>query len=206
MKDEKKAYIVAGVVDTCAGDAAMGSGIFRGELDDEQRAIFAQILDGKTGLDIAAVLGTTPTRVEAVIRKTCRQLDAPSRREAAQMISCHYGWKQIPPILSAQSNVRRDGGRYGAENEHFTTKMAQTEHEHRSRSGYVRDVGNQGLVKDDDAGAYNEVAGRISISKVLAASPTTQRVLLMALLIASSALALSALVAAMQGFDTLFFS
>jgi hypothetical protein len=84
--------------------------------------------------------------------------------------------------------------------------MVQTEGEHASRSGYVRDVGNHASTKAEDAGEYSEVAGRIGISKILAASSTMQRVLLMALLIASSALALSALIAAMQGFDTLFFS
>lgn len=188
------------------GGIAMESGVFRGELDDEQRAIFAQILHGKTGRDIAAVLGATPTRVEAIIRKTCRQLDAPNRQEAARIIACHYGWKQIPPILSAHSNLSRDRGRYGTENDHVSAKMAQTEREHHARSGYVRDVGNQALDKDDGSGVYNEVAGRISVSKIVAASPTMQRVLLMALLMASSALALSALVSAMQGFDTLFFS
>lgn len=184
----------------------MERGVFRGELDDEQRSVFAHILDGRTGRDIAAVLGATPARIEAIVRKTCRQLDASSRHEAARTIARHYGWKPIPPTLPAHANARRRGGHHGTQNSLLKSTMVQTEREHSACSGYVRDVGNQDLNRDEDAGVYNEVAGRISFSKILAGSSTTQRVLLMALLIASSALALSALVSAMQGFDTLFFS
>lgn len=184
----------------------MGSGIFRGELDDEQCAIFAQILDGKTGRDIAAALGAAPARIEATVRKTCRQLDVSSRHEAARIIANHYGWTPVLPTSPGHANGHRRNSRYCRESGHPTSKMVQTEREHSSRSGYVRDVGNQAFDKAEHAGVYSEVAGRISFSKVVAASPTMQRVLLMALLIASCALALGALISAMQGFDTLLFS
>lgn len=184
----------------------MESRIFRGELDDEQRAVFAHILNGKKGRDIAASLGTTQPRVEAIVRKTCRQLDASSRNEAARIIANHYGWKQIPAITLAYSSSSGANGHYGAKIGHLAATMAQTEREHQSCSGYVRDVGNQAPDKGKDPGAYNEVAGRFSFSKIMAASSTMQRLLLTALLIASCALALGTLVSAMQGFDTLFFS
>jgi DNA-binding CsgD family transcriptional regulator len=203
---KKKVHNNTGVANTFVGDTGVHSGIFRGELDDEQRAVFAQILNGKTGRDIATILGATPTRIEAIVRKTCRQLGASNRHEAARTIAGHYGWKPIPPIEFAHLNGRKHGSHYRTENGNSSAKMAQTEREQIFCSGYVCDVGIQGPERDKDAGVYSEVAGRISNSKIIAASPTMQCVLVMSALIASCALALSTLVSAMQGFDTLFFS
>lgn len=183
----------------------MNRGIFRGELDGDQRAIFAQILNGKTGRQIAADLGVTSARVEGIVRKTCRQLDAPNRRDAARMIGSHYGWISNHPIPFARVD-HRYGHHDGAGDQFPAAKTVPTEREQYRRSGYDRDVGNQVLDKDEVTDVYSEVAGRSSISKLVAASSTTQRVLLIALLIASSTLALSALVSAMQGFDVLMFS
>jgi DNA-binding CsgD family transcriptional regulator len=184
----------------------VGSGIFRGDLDNEQRTIFALILDGKTVRDIADVLGAAPARIEATVRKTCRQLDVSSRHEAAQIIANHYGWSSVPPKSLGYANGRRRNRRYGTESGHPTSKTVQTKREHSPHSVYVRDVGKQGFDKAEDTGVYSEVAGRISISKFLAASSAMQRLLLIALLVASCALALSALISAMQGFDILLFS
>lgn len=122
------------------------------------------------------------------------------------MIGTHYGWNPGPPSLRDRTKDHQSRAHHCTIDAKLASTMVRIEDEIHLRSGYVSDVGNQVLQKDEKAGVYSEVAERMSISKILAASSTTQRVLLMALLIASSALALSALVSAMQGFDTLFFS
>lgn len=188
------------------GGTALERGIFRGLLDDEQRAIFAQILNGRTGREIAADLGITPARIEGVVRRTCRQLDAKGRRGAALIIANHYGWKTGQPTATGSGKIAMGSNRSDADTVYHAAKMVQTEREHPSGSVYVRDVGSRVFEKDKYSDAFDETAGRFSILKILAASPNMQRVLLMALLIASSALALGALVSAMQGLDVLMFS
>lgn len=184
----------------------MGRGVFRGELDEEQRAIFALMVAGKTRREIALSLGAAPDRVEAVIRRTCRQLDTTSRLDAVRMIASHYGWTPVPPPQSDSSRSHKPRSRNATDDHQFASNMVQAQREQTARSSYVRNVGNEVREGDDNTGVYGEVMGRITNSKIVAASSTTQRVLLIALLITSSALALSALISVMQGFDKLFFS
>lgn len=184
----------------------MYRGIFRGDLDDEQRAVFALILGGKTGREIAANLGVAPSRIEGIVRKTCRQLDTSSRHDAARIVARHLDWKTSPPPAVVRANDDRQSDHFGTGSHDLATKMVLTKREHSARSEYVRDAGNQAPTQGKHAGAYNEIAERFSISKLLAASPLMRCVLLIAVLIASFSLALSALVSAMQGFDVLMFS
>ena len=184
----------------------MERGIFRGQLDDERRAIFIQILNRKTGREASAELGITPKRLESIVRNTCRQLDARSRYEAAFIMANHYGRKvgQSGGVGNDKSTV--GSSRFGTGIFYNPAKTAQTEHEHLSSSVYVRDVGNRVFEENKISDAFNEITGRFSVLRILAASSIVQRVSLLALLIASSALALSALVSAMQGFDVLVYS
>ncbi|WP_426164685.1 hypothetical protein [Sandarakinorhabdus sp. DWP1-3-1] len=184
----------------------MERGIFRGELDQEQRTIFAQILDGKTGREIAASLGTTPCRVERIVRNTRRQLDASSRHDAARIIARHLDWKTGPAVPFVGCDDGRQSHQYGKDSHRSAAKTVQTEREQSPFSGYVSDAGNPIVDQGNNTGAYSEIARGLDISEFLTASPVTRRLLLMAVLVASSSLTLGALISALQGLDMLMFS
>lgn len=184
----------------------MHRGIFRGTLDAEQRAVFFHIFHGRTGREIAAELGVTPSRIENIVRKTCRQLDAANRREAAQIVASHHCWIRDAIGMAQTGPISVNKRRNGGDSDFGAVKTAQTEGEHSVRSSYVRDVGSRVWESDATVGAYDKMAGRVGISKVLAASTNMQRLMVVALLVASCALALGALISAMLGFEVLMVS
>jgi DNA-binding CsgD family transcriptional regulator len=183
----------------------MERGIFRGLLDDEQRDIFSLISAGKSTRGIAETLGLPTERVEAVVRKTCRQLGVDTRKAAARVLATHYGWKMDPAIAAGQARPRM-AGHFGSELADNATKTEQTEREHVTNPSYVENVGKKGSLLSLNLDKLGKEARRTDVTKQKNGMPFLQRILLIALLIASCSLALSALISAMQGFETLVFS
>jgi hypothetical protein len=177
-------------------------GVFRGNLNDEQCSIFKLIWNGKTGCEVAAALAMDPAHVERIVRRTCRQIGAAGRHDAARMIGSHFDWKRSVPIPAAARKADIIN-HFGTEQRRFTTETVQNPREIPARSAYVQDVGRHQSSQDDEPDILSEIAVLFKIPKILNASVHVQRILLIATLVVSSTLALSALVSAMQGFEVL---
>jgi hypothetical protein len=183
----------------------MQRGVFRGILDEQQRAIFRQIWEGKSSRAAAAAIGTSPEEFERIVRRTCQQLGTRSRREAALIIATHNCWG--PPAIAGQRpHSSQHIGHFGANIGQLSTRMDETEREQPNRSSYVRDADNDHPAGTEAAGTFDESVRLLDRSKIFDAPVYVQRILLLVLIIIGSALTLSALVSAMQGFDRLMSS
>lgn len=177
----------------------MGDSIFRGGLTDEQLRVFRQVLDGRTGRQIAETLNCTPEHVERLIARTCRQLQVSRRRDAGRVIAVHHGWDlptaQLgPQAVAEQHVVKWRQNTKGAETD-------RTERERIRRPVYRTSTGNRTSVSTN--GPPVDEIGANPGGKGLLAHPLIGRAMLLALVIAASAFALSTLIAALQGLDRL---
>lgn len=174
----------------------MEARIFRGELKDEQLIIFRHIVDGKSSREIALTLGTSQGHVKSVIQRTCRQLQTRSRYDAAQTIAKHHGW----PLPQATAAIFvREGLQSKADQRKVVTISDETKREHSQSTKYNSSA--QGMVPKRVANSGNlaDKSGDDHGWRALTAHPIYGRGLLFALLVGASAMALGALVSALQG-------
>lgn len=180
----------------------MERGVFRGHLDDEQRIVFAHVLDGKSGREIAAALQMTPGRVEHIVRKTCRQLGADGRKDAARIIA-NQSDNRHHTSRDSLSRIAASINHNGADFSGVATKAVPTASDRQINGAYVRDVGGNASSQVDTVNILDEIAGMFGRLKPFDAVPLEQRILLIAFVVLCSTIALSALVSTLQGFDKL---
>lgn len=180
----------------------MERGVFRGSLDDEQRIVFSHVLNGKSGREIAAILGVEPPHVERVVRKTIRQLGTQNRLQAAIVIAnhCNLSIDRQTPASSRQSSVINHNG---SDSGGISAKSVRTGSAHSSDGRYVRDVDSNGFAEPGAGNILGEIARFFSSAKSNSSLDYLGRILLVAIIVLCSTLALSALVATMQGFNKL---
>ena len=180
----------------------MERGVFRGNLDEEQCAVFQQIHDGKTGREIAQSLQISPTDVEKIVRRTCRQLGVTSRMHAARTMAAHYRWEAQPRLNEID---RRSGpaGQFAGERSHAAATDRKTAKKQLNDIPCLQDVGSFEAIEPIRTDIWSNLLDLFSIQTVKAASDHGRRLILIAILVVGSTLALSALVSAMQGFDRL---
>lgn len=170
--------------------------MFRGQLIDEQVDVFRHVLDGKTSIQIAALLGCAPEHVDRVVRRTCRQLNVSGRKQAALAIATHLGW-DVPS--ASRRRVVQEIASFSAGS--IPTEMERTEREQRELPRYLGSAGKR-TSRPGATRPADEIEA-VHDWRVLLAHPIYGRVLLLAMVIAASALALSTLVSALLGFERL---
>jgi DNA-binding CsgD family transcriptional regulator len=180
----------------------MERGVFRGNLEEQQCAVFQRVLDGKRSSEIAQILQISTKDVEQTVRRTCRQLGVSNRMDAARAMAEHYKWTKHPRLNEGNRRSRPESEsarehRYTAANDRTTTNTQRNEIFH------LQDGGNLGLASPSKTDNLDKKLGLSNFQSSLASSVYSRRILLMVILIVSSTLALSALISAMQGFDTL---
>jgi DNA-binding CsgD family transcriptional regulator len=165
----------------------MERGVFRGSLEEKQCAVFKQVLDGKHSREIAQILQISVKDVDGIIRKTCQQLGAKNRKDAARAMAAHYRWNtqhnvshQIPRASSGVVSVDRNNDGRG-----------------------LHDVGS--LNADQRVKMTNSIDLPELFGALLNAVTSSyfKRTLLFVVLVVGSSIALGALVSAMQGFNML---
>jgi hypothetical protein len=181
----------------------MGPGYFfvRIRVHDQQISIFSLVLTGRTSRDIATQLNLELIHVERIIRVTRQQLGVRNRQQAALIIAKRHGWpaEQAANHLQAGMQTSHFGSRTGK----IAADMVNTTHEQSPRDRYVRDVEGHTFNMVMASGITDEIRIMKSIRTYFNTSQTMQRILQISLILFSSALALSALISAMQGFDVL---
>lgn len=183
----------------------MERGMFRGNLDEKQCAIFQQVLVGKKGREIALHLQISPTEVEKIVRRTCRQLGVKSRMEAARAMSAHYRWK-TQARLNEVDRRSGPGRQFAVVRRHTGAKIGKAANESKSDISCLQDIGSFNAVGRERLDVWGRLLDLFGTEASEIANGYSKRILLIALLIVSSTLALSALVSAMQGFDVLMSS
>jgi hypothetical protein len=183
----------------------MERGIFRGQLGSEELLIFRHVLDGSTSGQIATILELQPAYVERLIRRTCRQLQAVNRRDAGRMIAAHYGWP-MPTQKARSANTTSSRVHSGSAHGQYTAKMDRSAQDLYTSLVYVRDVRTDKPERPINTDTWTEITRFIRDNKIFAPSPVTKTLLMIGALVTGSALTLSVLVSAMQGFSILITS
>lgn len=165
----------------------MERGVFRGSLEEQQCAVFQQVLDGKTSREIAQILQISTKDVERIVRKTCQQLGVTNRKDAARAMAAHYRWNTKHCVDRA--SPRSDPGRL---------HPAQ-----RNDVSCINDAGSFNATHSHQTVKAKQLSDLFGLESSGWASSSFRRVLLLTILVLGSSLALSALISAMQGFETL---
>jgi DNA-binding CsgD family transcriptional regulator len=180
----------------------MERGVFRGKLDEEQCVVFQQILDGKTGREIAQSLQINPIDIEKIVRRTCRQLGVTSRMKAARTMAAHYRW-ETQPRLNEIDQRSGPGWQFAGERSHTTAIDRKTAKKQFNDISSLQDVGSHEAMRPSRNDVWGKFLDLFIIQSNKLASGHGRRLILIAIIVVGSTLALSALVSAMQGFDRL---
>jgi DNA-binding CsgD family transcriptional regulator len=180
----------------------MERGVFRGNLEEKQCAVFRHVLDGKKGREIAQALQISTKEVEQIVRRTCNQLGARSRMDAARAMAAHYRWTASPQlndgnrrsITDSESAVARPDG---------VTKKAQASSTQQNRTPYLQNVGSFTPLRAGNADSLGKYVTLFRLDENQNSSGHGRRILLIMILVVGSTLALSVLISAMQGFNNL---
>lgn len=170
-------------------------------MNDQQISIFSLVLNGQTSRDIANQLNLEHTHVERVIRDTRKQLGVRNRHQAAMIIANRHGW----PAGQAAKHIQagKPNSHFGPRAGKIAADMVNTKHEQAPCNSYVHDVESHNFNMGMACGIIDEIRILKGITTFFDTSQIMQRFLQISLIIFSSALALSALISAMQGFDLL---
>jgi DNA-binding CsgD family transcriptional regulator len=183
----------------------MERGVFRGNLDAEQCAVFQQILNGKTSREIAQNLQISPKDIEKIVRRTCRQLGVTGRMHAACIMAAHFRWETHPRHNETDRRSRL-AGQFAGERSHAAVTDRKTARNQLNDTFYLQDVGIFEAKDPIQSSIWRKWLDFFCTKSDKLASGHGRRLMLIALLVVSSTLALSALVSAMQGFDKLMSS
>lgn len=180
----------------------MERGVFRGNLDEKQRAVFQQVLEGKKGREIAQSLQISPTEVEKIVRRTCHQLGVTSRMDAARKMAAHYRWT----TQSRLNEVDRRSGparQFAGVRRHNGATVGKAANEAKTDVSCLQDISSFNAMRPDRFEIWGRFLDLFGTEANEVANGHFKRILLIALLVVGSTMALSALVSAMQGFDVL---
>lgn len=183
----------------------MDRGVFRGALCDEQQKVFALIWNGKTSREISALLALSPSKVDQTVRKTCRQLHARDRQDAALIIARHYHWK---PNDDQRVQVRAPKNPHwvGQETPPIATRMVANENAIKNSQVYLHHIGDERPILDQRSGRFGRNLGQFLRLNSKETPAYIRTILIIGLLLVCSAFALSGLISAMQGFNVLITS
>lgn len=180
----------------------MERGVFRGNLEEKQCAVFQQVLEGKKSREIAQILQISTKEVEQTVRRTCNQLGVSNRMDAARAMAAHYGWTQHTRPNEGNRRSRPDC-ESTPEHPHTIGKGGATSSTQRDDIPHVQDVGGFEPMRSGRTAALGKSLSLFGLQSSETSLGHTRRILLIVVLIVGSTLALSALISAMQGFDKL---
>jgi DNA-binding CsgD family transcriptional regulator len=180
----------------------MERGVFRGNLEEKQCAVFQQVLEGKRSREIAEFLQISTKEVEQIVRRTCNQLGTRSRMDAARAMAAHYRWTEHPQLeecdqrsmANSQSAVARTRG---------AAKDGKTASAQRNDINYLQDVGSLAPSRSGRNDTFEKHFNFIGLQSIINSSSHGRRMLLILVLVVGSTLALSVLISAMQGLNNL---
>lgn len=178
----------------------MRRGVFLARLDDEQRRIFMEIFEGKSGPRVASCLGMAPAKVERIIRKTCRQLGTEGRREAAAIIAQHYGWTK--KTAATPTRHKSTGAiHFGSKNLKEGMVLVRKNREMFRHHPYLSEIGGHRFFAEGCTDMLVSFIRMVNFSKYISMYHCGQVIVMILVISFASALTLSVLVSAMQNFE-----
>jgi DNA-binding CsgD family transcriptional regulator len=182
--------------------SAMERGVFRGHLEEKQCAVFQQVLSGKKSREIAQTLQMSTKEVEQIVRRTCNQLGARTRIDAARAMAAHYRWTANPHLSESDRRSMPDSDSPVVRAK-GVAKDGKTGSVQRNDLPYLLNDRSFSFVRSGRIDSLGSLLNFFGLEPNENSSGHGRRILLILALIVGSTLALSALISAMQGLNTL---